>query len=467
VEIAALAKMFGRDLYPWQQLVADRFTERVAGSFRRSNGVLSVPRQSGKTVLVFLLLIDRCMETAGVETHYTSQSFKETSVRFDDLARLLRASDLRELTGWPRVVPADGWDYRLHAAAGKQSVEFRNGSRLRIYSPRPDALHGSTSSLTVLDEARFHDRKLGDELLAACLPALSTTGGQVLVVSTAGDDQGQFMHAQLEQARPVEADLGSELFIGEWHADRAGLDGVTDPDVLAELVYEAHPAGGQRTGPSLRNMRLAARQQPRPRFLQEYGNLWPAAADVVAPALAIPPDAWARSVALEPMPAGVPCFGVDVHPDRRSAAIVAIRDGITQLVDHAEGADWVLTRVRELAVRHDPPIICLDEAGPAGNIAERLRYDLGMTIVSTNTRQWAQACTGLYDALTAVPPRVWHRPSDELDEAADAVTKRRLGSSWCLDRYSSSMSACLGALALAVYAQTQLEIGPEPSQIWV
>ena len=74
----------------------------------------------------------------------------------------------------------------------------------------------------------------------------------------------------------------------------------------------------------------------------------------------------------------------------------------------------------------------------------------------------------LHDALSALPARVWHRPADELDPAAAAVTKRRLGSSWSIDRYSSSVSPCLGALALAVHAEAQLELSAvEPSRIWV
>jgi hypothetical protein len=37
-ELRALGKLVGRDLYPWQELVADRFTERVAGDWRRRHG---------------------------------------------------------------------------------------------------------------------------------------------------------------------------------------------------------------------------------------------------------------------------------------------------------------------------------------------------------------------------------------------------------------------------------------------
>ena len=431
-------------LYPWQLAVVMVALERLRGRWRYPLVTVSVPRQSGKTLLMAVLCLFRCWMQPDAQVWYTAQSRMDGVLRWREIVRLLRRSELVELTGAPRVAPPDGWDFRVRGATGAEVIEFRNGSQLRVFAPAEDSLHGSVTDLVVLDEARFFDQQRGAALMAAVLPTQATRDGQVWIVSTAGGPGSTFLAAQLDAGRVAAAQRGTRRAHAEWSIGDAAI-GSGD---LLDTVWNAHPAAGLKGGPRRDALAVAADSMPAWQFAHEYGNRWQQSEDLRL----LPGVAWARSIAVEPIGDGVPVFGADVALDRSSAAIVTCVDGVCQLVECAARVDWLGPRLLELAGTWDGSLIVLDAAGPAGNVAAELTPLLGERLLTTGTRDLAAACGGFYDALLADEPLVWHRPSETLDDAAARASRRRVGQSWVFDRVESGPA--LLAMVLAYWGAT-------------
>jgi hypothetical protein len=440
-----------RRLFGWQAYAARVGLERRRDRWRYPLVTMCVPRQSGKTTLLMALAVHRCLSQPDAQVWYTAQSRQDAIMRWREMIRSLRRSDLSEAL--PRAhVPAGGADYRVWTTTGYESVEFANGSQLRVFAPAEDSLHGSVTDLVILDEARFFDEARGSALMAAVLPTQATRDGQVWIASTAGGPYSVFLARQLEAGRASLGGLSRRAHF-EWGI---GPGPVADDDLL-EAVWRAHPSAGLPGGIGRDALAVAADSMPAWQFAHEFGNRWSSAADerlLSAPV-------WERSQADAPMGAGSPCFGVDVAVDRSAGAVVACVDGVAQLVDYRAGAGWVAGRVRELVDRWQPVAVVVDAAGPAGSVAEELRPVLGDLLVTTSSRELAAACGGFYDALHADPPDVWHRPSATLDESVAGAAKRKMGQAWVFSRVDSGPA--LLALVLAWWGERRASLAPDES----
>jgi hypothetical protein len=464
------AALLGLDPWPWQLRVARMGLSRRAGRWRYPIVVVVVPRQSGKTRLTMLVALDRCLTKAGAQVWYTAQSRADALLRWREVVRWLRSTQLVE--GRSRFGVLDtGWDYRLRQAIGNEEIEFSNGAQLRIFAPAEDSLHGSVTDLVVLDEARFFDARHGDGLMGAVLPTQATRDGQVWIPSTAGDPGSLFLARQVEAARASLGSKDARVAIADWGISPDVCDG----DLL-EAVWANHPAAGLSGGPVLDALKVAGEQMPAWQFAHEYGNRWRTAAE----ARVIPASAWAACESVAVLPEGRLIFAADIAPDRSEATVVAavatgpaaassagdppvagagpplelapIGRPALEVVDHRPGAGWVAERLVELAAEWDAAAVVIDAAGPAGTVADQLRpiYD---RLVVTSTRDLQAACAGFYDA--ALAGALTHRPSVVLDGAVGMATKRTVGQSWVWSRVDGGTP--LVAASLAWWAAARLE----------
>jgi hypothetical protein len=91
----------------------------------------------------------------------------------------------------------------------------------------------------------------------------------------------------------------------------------------------------------------------------------------------------------------------------------------------------------------------IDNVGPAGGLVQDLQ-NLGMKVISTNAREYSQACTNLFDAV--VGKKLTHTGQPELIAAVMGAKTRTLGDSWAWSRTSSSVDiAPLVAATLALW----------------
>ena len=162
---------------------------------------------------------------------------------------------------------------------------------------------------------------------------------------------------------------------------------------------------------------------------------------------------------------GLPCFSLDVTPDRAWSSIGvagwrADRRVHVEVVDHRPGTDWVVERLHELDRQWSPWPVVVDPAGPAGSLLVDLAA-LGVRTETLAARDYAAACGQFYDAVTSVHPTLAHLDQPVLNIAAASARKRVLGDAWAWARKVGGDISPLVAVTLARYGL--VKAGDQPA----
>jgi phage terminase large subunit-like protein len=222
-KVAEVAEALGIELLPWQRQVADVALEHVRGRLAYRDVVVSVPRQSGKSTLVLVVIVHRLLASTCHAVYGAQTRLAARQKLLDDFLPLIRRSSLSRLFDVSRATGQEA----LFALGG-------TGSRCRVISSDQTAAHGQTASLGVLDEAWALDQAAEQ----AVRPALVTRrAGQLWIVSTAGAAKSLWWRDKVQTGREaVESGRTEGLAYFEWSAE-PGAD-LTDPAVLRAF----HPA---------------------------------------------------------------------------------------------------------------------------------------------------------------------------------------------------------------------------------
>lgn len=464
--IAAIAASMGRPLAPWQRHVADVSTEQLAdGSWAYQVVVITVPRQSGKTTLITPFASERCLTCPDALTWYTAQTRQDARDNFGEAVKLLKRSPLKP----PRT--------KVRLSNGSEGVTYPGGATWRVFAPTPDALHGKANEQVTVDEAWAFDGVRGLALEQAILPTFTTTGGQLVILSTAGTAESAWLLSYVERGRAaVAAGRREGIAFFEWgvsddlrdQVEQGLIDGDPKqggdrdaPTYLAALdtILDAHPMAHVGGTLNLKALRTAAETMKPGEFLRAYGNCWTGVAERVIPASAVsdttlPPDAtWTK-------PTVPVALAFDVSLDRSSASIVAAwRDRPDapirwDVIDDRPGTAWVPKALVDLQARLKPCAIAHPGAGPGVDVADeaaragvKFTPDTGLT-----TRDYAAACSSLLAQL--VDRRALHLGQASFVAAASAAAKRDLGDGgWAWSRREAAASiAALVATTVAAWA---------------
>ncbi len=355
--IGLVSAAMGAPFIPWQRYVSEVATElHPDGSYHYGVVIVSVPRQAGKTTELRAVGVDRCISRPGCGVFYTAQTGQDARARWADLVDAIRA-DTSPLAGLVTI----------RRSAGRETVEFPNGSGFQVFAPYGKRLHGYTPPLVMLDESFAHDKATGDDLMGAIGPAQATIRHrQLWIVSTAGTAESVFLRQWIERGRAGVP--GVALF--EWAAPD-GMD-VYDPRnwplFHPALRTEATPWG--LITPA--TLAQEAERQTRADFERMYANRWTRTASHLIPA-----DTWDRLAAAAPQarPDHGVSFGFDVMHDRSAAAIVATwRDhaGVqAKVVRSGQGMGWLADAVADLYRQGWREWACTDD-GPAREVADDL-----------------------------------------------------------------------------------------------
>lgn len=365
--IAKIACSLGKPGMPWQRYAWDVSRERNAfGALKYRYVLITVPRQSGKTTLVGPVQINECISRPNVKTFYTAQTGKDARSRFNDLAKLVKASPLETLVTFR-------W------SAGDEGIIWPNGSALKLFAPTLTAIHGETPPLVTMDEIFALDELLGDGIVEdGILPAQSTLEGQsqLWLLSTAGTAESTFMKKWVERGRAG--------FPGLCYIEFSLPDGADpyDPEVLKDF----HPAiGYTQTVEGLLKVAHGTTLDdgtevpglPLAKWLRGYCNAWTVAADPV-----MSPEAWN---ALTAGPGGyVPrrsevAITYELAPDDEAATVMATwRDPETnrpqlRVLHSAPGTLWVLALLVKLYREWKPAAFGADDGGPTRRVTKALR----------------------------------------------------------------------------------------------
>jgi phage terminase large subunit-like protein len=428
-------------LLPWQQHIAlNAHRVQDDGSWESRVCGVVVARQSGKTHLLRMRILAGLLLWGERLIVATAQSREVALETFRGVVEV--AEGTPEISRQIR---------RVARTNGKEELELKNGARYRIVAPTPGGARGLTADLAIIDELREHHDW---NVWAALTYTLQTTGGQLWVASNAGAADSVVLNSIREQALAEMA--GGEdrsLYYAEWSADpKRDIDD-------REGWAEANPSLGYLISEDT----IAARRKTDPVnvFKTEALCQWVDVLDSPWPA-----DAWADCTVddLE-IATDAPSFlGIDVTPDRRSAALTLVQ----QLDDGKVGVHLLQTWQAEGAVDD------LEIAGAVAPIARRLRarsvaFDrytaisiaqrlaqVGIPTGDCSGPAFYQACDETLSAMVA--GRIVHGGQETLTEHVLGCAKKTTSDGgWRIVRKGSS-----GTIAAAVAMVMALHYATKP-----
>lgn len=432
-QVGVVAEAMGKPLMPWQQYVADIALEidPETGRFAYREVVLTVPRRSGKSLLLLALLVQRMVALGRPQVAaFTMQNALQARLR-------MRREWDAEILSRSALASA----YRFTGQPGAEALLFNNGSRIEVTASTKSSGHGLTLDLAVVDEA--FDQP-DDRLEQAFRPAIRTQpDAQLWWVSTAGGPEDVWFKAKVDQARAgADSDRGTAVF--DWSAAEDADPG--DPAVwwscMPALGY-VRPDGSGLTEQDIREeYESACRAEKLDGFRRAYLNQWVSRSSVEA----IDPQVWASLADPNAARGTSPVFGVATAPDRSWSAISVAwsrGDGGRQvmLADYRPGASWVAERAAELRARWGGAVLV--DTASRGLISDA-------TEVSQAGQ--AQAHNALADAVEARTVRHGNEPA--LNVSVRAARWKPQGDTRVLDRKGSADISPLIAAALALHGLT-------------
>lgn len=436
---------------PWQELVLDvalELTPRTKRLIYREVD-LTVPRQSGKTTLLLVLILLRALSQPRQNIVYTAQTAKDARKKWeDDWLPILEPSSFGKL-------------FRVRRANGHEALLFKNGSVQSLIATTKKTGHGGSLDLAILDEAFAHpDARLEQ----ATKPATITRPQpQLWVVSTAGTpEDSPYLLGKVERGRElVTAGVNSKVAYFEWSA---ATDAPPDDPATWRTCMPAlgHTVTEEAVAADFASMESLSE------FCRAYLNRWMTqASDPV-----IPMEKWVEAIDEASTPSGTICLAFDVTPDRSTASIglAAKRaDGLghVEVVSDAQsGTTWVPDELARLWRQHNPSAVMCDPGGPAGSLIPEIERR-GVTVTTMTAKEHAQACGRFYDDV--MEGKLRHLGTTDLAVALDGAGKRPLGDSWAWSRKSPVDISPLVAVTLANWGRQTVQdhIGATSYDDWL
>jgi phage terminase large subunit-like protein len=414
---------------PWQRQVLDVALEvGDDGRLIYRDVVLTVPRQQGKSYLMLVLMLTRALLGNGQNVVYTAQTGLDARKKLiDDFIPTIEASTI-------------GSQVKTFLAPGREGFKLPNRSAVKLVASTAQAGHGMVIDLGIMDEVfAFKDARTEQALR----PAMMTRPDpQLWVVSTAGTpDASPYLYERVQGGRlAVEAGLTDGLAYFEWSADD---DAPADDPVTWRSCM---PALGHTVDED--TVAAAQRSMPRSEFARAYLNRW--VASMGEPIVSM--EHWQSLAEPDAKRPEWVVLGVDVAPEGKSAAIVAVgEDGDllrAAVLEHGEGSDWVLPALGRIVEELGQPTILVDEKACAHLIPELERVaDFKLRVLKAGDI-WT-ACA--FWLRLVQESRLKHRGERELTVALDGAGQRNLGDGWAWSRRSSGADITpLVATTLAV-----------------
>lgn len=461
--LAAVARMMGTPLIPWQRYVADVACEidPDTGSFYYDTVVVSTPRQCGKSALVdgsdtYNASLGRRRRIA-----YAAQTGKDAEDHFKEYAEAMKASRL--------VQKVD----KFRFSNGNMSVTFGNGSTISPMAMTKIAGHGKQFDKVTIDEAFSLTKDAGDTIMDAIVPTMNTrlkrTGitAQRWITSTEGTAESTYFNTLLDGLRAGDVPERTCWF-------DFGIPADADPEDL-ETIMLYHPAAGYLWyKPQLHDFRESFGDNVAG-WARAFGNrrdegitdrvideaTWTATA--VAP---IEPDALGDRPVV---------FGVAVDVDSThtsiSAGILNIDGTITtQLIETLDGTGYAPTELVRLCAAYGAPVV-IDSRGTAADLADRLHHmtdhngDPSLSFVDMDAGDYLT--TGQSYVSGLANKAIWHAADPDLDASAANSARKWAGDAWRVSRRGSTgLTSPLESCMLAAWGAAHRPEESGPLQIF-
>jgi hypothetical protein len=346
-----IAAMLGRPLKPYQLDVARPLADRAGDGYQHTLAVVLLPRQVGKTMLVFVLMLARMHTRRAYAAAYTAQTGIVVTRVFTNPAN-----------GWMTLVdqtPELSRRFKTRASQGREMVEHRAnfGAYLAAFPPTPGRLRSMSLDGVVFDECQEHTQELGQALMADTGPTFATRPRrQHILAGTAPESADSWWADQIARGRAGDVTL---IEVGTWPDDEDPADPATwarhHPGVIAGLT-------------DVDFLRTELDTLGLERFAREYGNRIPGGASLDTPLI----EAWWQSCKHSGQaPAEPLAIAFDAAADGAAGCILAVgrlADGrtVTGIAAWEPGTGWMPARLKEFKTRHPRARLVTDATRLAG-----------------------------------------------------------------------------------------------------
>lgn len=419
--------------------------------------VVIAPKKQGKSSILAALSLWHLLSVGFAEVVIVAAS--------RDQAGIL----LRQVIGFIRRSPA--LTQRLQVKQ-REIVHEAAGGRIRILASDSDTVDGQLCTLAVVDELHRHRSA---ELYGILRDGLGPRGGQLVTISTAGDDETSPLGQLRRKAHAMSGmtHVGAHRYVcdeffafHEWSLD-------TDADVDdLDLVLTANPASWIDRDELRRRRTASMRPWQWRRFTC---GIWAAGENS-----AISDKEWracARpGVDIDRGVRGV-FVGIDLGWKIDCTALVPIwrpdRDPVVRVhrpvifTPPGDGTslavDVVFDALEEMADRWPGVTFVLDPAADGEHLAQRLEADLTHVTVATHSQKHSPMCLAasrLSEAIAA--GRVAHPDDGELNSHVLAAASRSVGEQWRFSKQRGRHAPIDALIALAMAHSTLLGEANQP-----
>jgi Phage Terminase len=331
---------------------------------------------------------------------------------------------LGQAAGFVRRSP--GFPERFRVFEGYRRIKsLRLGGLIQVYAADDRTGDGVIFTLALVDELHRHrDMKL----YRTWRGKLDKRGGQIVVISTAGEPGGEF-ETTIEQARKTgdqtptgdghERILASEMVLHRWAVpDDADVEDL-------EQVKRANPF-------SAITVEDLARKRASPTMTTGHWRRFTCNQPARGEDAAISATEWARAVTDDRPRPGDPIFGVGVDlgwtwdttaivPLWAPSASRRVLLDATIIVPPRDGTSIPPTRVQQAlkAVRDEHPfeVVAIDQAAGGEQLSEWIESELGCRVIlyTNGNSEQARCAQRFYEGLRAEPaPTLQHSGDEQL-----------------------------------------------------
>lgn len=444
------------ELYPEQRrMLADYFSGA-------KETLILIPKKNGKTTLLAALGLFHLTVTDDAACFIGASSKDQASILY------------RQAQGF---VNRSKW-LQKHVVVRGGTREIRSArdlGSLRVLAADADTADGVIPTLALVDELHRHKNS---DLYAVFRDGLGPRAGQMITISTAGDDE----NSPLGRLRQAAHEIADQVREGSYRYARKdgfalhewALAPEDDRDDL-ELVKTANPAPWQTVGllrerkesPSMRSWEWARFACGLWVFGEESAvseKEWRECAD---------PDAF-----IEDGTAGV-IVGIDLGWKWDTTAIVPVLQDKDTFVVHpptivvpprdgtSTPMEDIWEPIAEMAAKWPEVTFVLDPEAGGEQLAQRIDSELPSSVVATHSQKaspMALAAQRLSDAIAE--GRLRHPDDPEMNQQVLAAAAKPVGEGFRFTKHRKKPKAVDSIIALAMAVSVSHEEPEVPSQVW-
>lgn len=393
--------------------------------------VLSIPRQTGKTFLVGMMIIALCVLFPNLTVLWTAHRARTSTMTFKTMQGMVRRKKVRVHLAPERN---DG----IRSTNGEQEIRFKNGSVIMFGAREAGFGRGFDSvDVEVFDEAQILSEKALEDMVPAANATKQSTGALLFFMGTPPrpTDPGEEFTNRRDRAlklKPLDevVGVGGKGVYVEFSADEDA-----DPDDVGQ-VAKANPSFPHRT-PIESVERMRENLTDDDSFRREGMGIW----DPADTPRVIDEQSWARICDPASMAVDRLTLAIDVAPDRSvaSVALAGLRaDGTwhIELDEHRKGTAWIPGWIQQRAERNRIHAVVADEM--SGLVQTKNgRHFLGdtrvqVTLAAAEGRDMAVASGMFFDAV--MQEQVRHTDQPQMNVALSVARKRPLAGGWAWNR---------------------------------